>query len=790
MIKQNLKIIFRTLLKNRYYTFSLIIGFSLSFLSAFTILLFLIHEFQADTFHKNYRNIYRVLMNDPISHEKGLITFHQLPEKLANFPEIKLATHFYAPGKINISAIDKISTSSLLIENSIYADENFLKIFDFNTLSGNREKLLEAPFNIVLTKELAYKLYGNYDIIGEVIDVNDKPYHVTGVVDNIPSNSHIVFSALLSKSSLPRSEFPLDYPGLTYILLNGNAVVSELESKLSLSQESLIPYEHDSQFEKPFRIEPLKTVYFYESKIPSMFKSILITRELITLKALLLISILILFLSIFNYANYSQSKIFFQAKENLIKRIFGASLLSRWVQFVTEALTIIWISFFISLILIFIFLPFFNGIVDSNISQQYIFDIKVIGSMLLITCMVAIILGSFSYIVDNRLNTLAIKTGNFSFSQGRIRFLNIIFVIQVMGSLCVIALTLVVFGQMKFIKNYDPGYSITNTLEINLNSLPEGYNPQIIKQELEKLPQVISCSVCSGSPLTGRWKSGVKFNDSKIELSSYYGDIDFVNVLKIQIQEGRAFNPEIPSDTTAILINETGKKVFQLNKEFEPIDPQFKLPAKVIGVFKDIIYSNLKDWVSPTLIGYQSYKSIDFDGGKLLIRVNQLDKDLIESVKQIWQGVVRDVPFEYSVLEEKYSSLHQQEFKQSKLFIVGSAISIILCLGGLVGLSLFLSQKKSKSIAIRKVLGATTINLSLMYVYQLAKVIFICSIFTIPMVFSLSHKWLEQFAYKNEPSFMIIIQSFIIMFSVSIFSVLYQIIKTAAENPVETLKHE
>jgi putative ABC transport system permease protein len=791
MIRTSYKLIIRSLFfKNRIYTLSLILGFTLAFVSSFTILTLLIHEFRADSNHKKFDNIYRLIMNDPISYKTGLITFHQIPQKLEIFPEVNSSTHLYTKKKINLTRINGHQENTLLVENSIYVDENFLKIFDFKLITGNPENLLNEPYSIVLTKELALNLFNSTDIVGESVGINNQSFHITGIIDDIPSNSHLQFSLLLSKSSLSKSEFSLDYPGLTYVLLRDGLSSLEFENKLEKAQKQILPYNSESNFEKPFRLEPLRDVYFSEFKIPSAFNNILTVRELRTLKTLLLISILILLLSIFNYANYSQSRIFFQLKNNFVRRVFGASLISRWMQFVIESLTIISISFILSISLIYVLIPFFNDLINSNMSESFIFQGNVIGLLLAIIILISTVLGTFSFILDSKLNISTIASGNIIVTKSRMIFLNSIFCIQVIGSFCIVSFTLVVFNQITYIKNYHPGYTTSNCIEINLNELPEGYNPQPLKNLINTIPKVISSTVCSGSPLSGRWKSSMKIDDEKIELSSYYGDIDFIETLEVTLVEGRLFDTAFLTDTSSILINETGKSLFKLNNDFEPDDSKIKLPGKVIGVFNDITYSNLKEQIGPTLIGYQSFNALDFDGGKLIVRTTSFDNDFIETIQKNWKELNKDVPFEYSVVEERFNSLHRDEFKQFKLFAIGSLICILLCIFGLVGLSVLLSQKKSKEIAIRKILGATTLELSLKYIFHLCKVIFICSAISIVPIVLISQQWLNKFAYKDNNYFITTFFAFIIMCTITLMAVIYQIFMTTIKNPTESLKCE
>lgn len=790
MVKGIFKVAIRSLFfKHRLYTFSLIFGFTLSLVSSFIILVYLIHEYQFDSNHKNYKLIFRLLMNDPISQKTGLITFHQIPQKLESFSEVSLSTHLYTKKKIYLINHEPTSVSTL-VENSIYADENLLKIFNFKILAGNPSKLLSEPYNIILAKELAEKIFNSIDVIGKSLEIDRHQYQITGILDNIPSNSHLQFSLLISKASLPKSEFPLEYPGLTYVLLTDEKSSLELEDKLEKYQKEFLPNASETNFEKPFRLEPLKEVYFSGYKIPLSFSNILLVRELKSLNALLIIAILILLLSIFNYANYSQSRTIFQIKNNFIRRVFGASLISRWIQFIIESLIILNLSFFISIFLIYILLPIFNDLVNSRITWSYIFQIRVIGLLMSIIALISVLLGTFSYILDSRLSLSSFSTGKVTISKGRMTLLNSIFFIQVIGSLCITSFTLIVFKQINFIKNFDPGYTFTNSMEINLNNLPEGYNPQILKNEINSLPNVISSTVCSGNPMSGRWKSSLKVGDSKIELSSYYGDIDFIKTLNIKLVDGRVFSDEILTDTASILINETGMRVLNLDSILEPGDNKVKLPGKIIGVFKDIAYNNLKEQVGPTIIGYQSYKTLDFDGGKLIIRVNHLNEEFINSVKNKWKDVIKDIPFEYSIIEEKFKALHQEEFKEGKLFMTGSIVCIFLCLFGLVGLSALISQKKVREIAIRKVLGATTTELTINYIFRLVKVIFISSILSIAPIMIISQEWLSKFTYKESGYLTPILIAFVILCLTSLLVTFYQILMATTKNPTESLKYE
>jgi len=352
-----------------------------------------------------------------------------------------------------------------------------------------------------------------------------------------------------------------------------------------------------------------------------------------------------------------------------------------------------------------------------------------------------------------------------------------------------ISISSIVFYQNQFILTRPIGYAKENVVEIHLNGLPENFNPQVLKEELIRFPEVISATVCNGSPLTGRWTRGVQLNGSTVELSSFSGDIDFINTLDLTILKGRVFSMNLPSDTAALLVNETAARLFSLDENFEPDDHQLKLSGRVIGIVKDFHFSSLKEKITPAVVGYHSFKRIGFEGSNLMIRLTDKN-DFLKNAEQIWKKLLPYSPFEYSLLDQKYLALYSEDFNQSDLLLVGTVVSIAINLFGLLGLALFTAQRRSKEVAIRKVLGATSKNILIMFLLQIIKAALISSIIATPIALYFSDLWLENFVYKVEPSWIIFALSIFVIVLIALISVFYQAYRSSTRNPAETLKYQ
>ncbi len=791
MLRQSLKIILRSFRKNKFYSTSLLAGFSLAFSISFLLAVYLIHELSTDHFHSRYKDIYRVLMNEPISMEKGIITFQELPAKLINsYPEVELATHIYYPHKTRIYKGNSLNSDLIDEESLFYADTSFLSIFTFNLIRGDVNNALKEPGSILITQAAAQQYFGTFDVVDRQLYIEKQPYTITGLIEDPVENTQFRFNLLISKTSLRKSTFPLDFAGVTYIRLKEGSNAEELEAKLENNQNQIFPFEPEKKMKEPFTLQPLSETYFYQN-IPGHISAILKTGNQDFIRMLKFVAIIILVLSIFNYLNFSQSKAIFTLRENLIKRIFGASKsILKW-HITFEAGVLVLMSALLSIFLIALILPAFNQLFATNLRLSFLSNPVVFTILILGVCAVTLILGFASYyFLARSLNTptLSVKLQKNSVNTV---ITNTVFVVQLAGSTILVTTALVIFSQVNFLKNHSPGYQTKNIIEIDLSNLSSSTSLHALKDEINKIPGVISSTLTYGSPLTGRWTTSLKTKNTTVELGSYNGDEDYVKTFELNVIEGRSFNREIASDTNAILINESGKKLLQLDENFEPEDKEVKTASRIIGVVQDFNYFSFKETIGPAVIGYSPFLKVsDFGGTLIAIKLSAITSELMAQINAAIKKTAPDEIFDYTLLDENYRALHQKEESQLNMVLSGGFISVLISIFGLLGLSFFISARKSKEVAIRKTLGASTLTITGMFIKRLLLLAGISFLISIPLSISFTNRWIAEFAYKTDLSPGLWILAILVMIVILLLSVSQLLYTAATKNPIEALRQD
>lgn len=748
-------------------------------------------EITADQFHDRHEDIYRVMMNEPVSMKMGIITFHQLPAALTHdFPEVDLATHLYYSKRTLLYTGNTAGSTYFEERELFHADENFLKFFSFQLLSGDPLLALKEPRSLVLTEKTAVRYFGSRDVIGKILYIKKEPYTITGVLKETTHNTHLRFNVLISKTSLKPSNFALDYSGLTYIRLAAHSDAQALVAKLDKNQLKYLPFEPEQELYQPFTLQPLSEIYFFKQS-PAFLNSILKSGSKESTNMLMLVAVVIIILSMFNYLNFAQSKALFTFKQIAVRRVFGASKRSFIVTVMFEALVVVGISLVIGILVVALTIPLFNRLFNTDIQFLFMANAQVVVTIGILVVLVTVALGFMSYYVLSRTQNTNIQAMEMQRSSKGSRIVNGIFIVQLTGSTILIAIALAVLHQVNFLKNHSPGFEPKGVVEINLSSVPPSVSLSALKDQINQIPGVVSSSLTYGGPLTGRWTTSVTINDQPYEIGSYNGDIDYVNTFKIQLIEGRVFDPEIASDTSAMLINEAGKKLLQLDENLETNGKSIQLSSKIIGVVKDFHYASLREGIEPAVIGFGHFERLDdFGEAKIAVRSDKLDNQQLATFKQILAHVSPDVPFEYVLLEDNYENLHQKETAQLNMILAGGLISLIISIFGLIGLTMFLSVRKIKEVAIRKTLGASTGSIIFMFIKKLVVLVLVSFILSIPFSWVFISKWLSGFVYKVmvSPTVWILTLVFMVLITlVSVFQLLYQ---AAKKNPAVVLKRD
>ena len=774
MLKNYFKITFRNLFRYKTYSFINITGLAVGIACAVLIMLWVRYELSYDKFNKNSDRLYRV---DFTTTQKDYYGSYQ-PGPLAkylkdNFPEVEQAT-VYSEIKNKLS----LDTKGFFCTGSIVGPD-FFQMFSFHLAEGDPDKILEAPNSIVISKSMAKKIFGQNNPLGKTIKLNDQPgYLVTGVFSDVPQTSSLQFDFVMPFSNTPDWMKMWDRKCVqTFILLKKNASFDDVNNKISGLMDKFNP-----TWKNVLYLFPLSNVHLHEpgGSGPTIYIYIFS-----------LFGILVLIVACINFMNLSTARSEKRMKEIGIKKAVGSSRMELIKQFLIETLSFSFISLLLAIGLIELFLPYLNSLLGIHIVMDY--SITVILILLGITFLTGLISGSYPAIYLSSFNPMLILSNRNSRGEKRSYILRRILVIaQFSFSIFIICCVLLIGKQLSFLQSKNIGFNKNHVLMISTRGTLQ-QKVSLVKEELLKFPFVQSAAV-SATDLTSFEGAGSgpvdwegKTSDKVIEVGFNFVDEDFAKTFQIKMKEGRFFSKDFTTDMSdAFVINAAAEKAMNLK---DPINKKlttwFGRKGKIVGVISNFNTESLKNEMTPVV--FIPTNAANY----LCMRISSANiAGEIKSIKNTIKTIVSDDPFEYHFLDKQIDSLYKTEQMTGKLTMFIAILAIFLSCLGLFGLVIFSSEQRTKEIGIRKVLGASILNVLFMLTKDFTKWILIANIIAWPAAYFVMSKWLQGFAYKIDISLWIFILSGVIALTISIFTISFRAIKAATANPVKSLRYE
>jgi putative ABC transport system permease protein len=790
MITHYLKTAGRMLVKYKVYSVINISGLSIGLACGILILLFVRNELSYDRFHIKQKNLYRVNL---IHEQAGQMTSMAVtvaaigPSMIQDFPEVKGMTRMSSEQDGFFTWQNKHYFTSLIS----YADSSFFDLFSFKLITGNPKTVLAEPFTVVLSEKLAKQIFGDKNPVGEFIRLNNKDnLLVTGVVENAPPNSSIKFNALVSFSSLYKDpNVYLDWDGgysyYNYIELSDNAKLSDLEKRFPGFLEKNINYKYKEvgvtvhMFVQPLRDLHLRSNLDYDTD----------TRGSLTMNYIFLaIALFILAIACINFMNLATARSMKRAKEVGLRKVVGADRKQIIRQFLGESVTTSFIALIGAIILIEIFQPEFNRLVNTELHLFRMENAGFIAGIFILTFAVGILAGSYPSFFMASYQPFKIMKGDFVVRSGKPVLRNILVVFQFFISSALILFTLLVFLQMKYINRKDLGYNKENVIYLTLHDSQVRDKIEILKTEFKYIPDVISAGASTGMPGYGLTSNGYfpEGYQEPVMIHALDVDYDFLGVMKIPVVAGRSFSKEFSTDANAFLINQTlAKKLGWTDPVGKKIMRDGKHP--VIGMISDFHFSTLHTKIEPLLItmkpwdGYY-YLAIRVAPGNLTNTLNAIEKK--------WTEVLPDQPFSVEFLDRYVANAYASENNTGETFLYFSLLAIFIACMGLFGLANYSGEQKRKEIGIRKVYGASDRNILTLLSSDFTKWVIVANILAWPLAYWAMDKWLQLFEYRTGISVWIFVLTFGITSVISVITIIYQVIHAAHANPVDTIKYE
>lgn len=775
MLRNNLKIALRNLTRHKVYSLINIIGLGVGIACAVLTILWIQYELSFDRFHKNADKLFRVVFTNNQGDFHG---FYQ-PGPLANylkesFPEVEHATN-YSEMECKISR----ETQGFFCTGS-FVDSSFFKMFSFPLIEGNSNSVLSSPNSIVISKSLSDKLFGGINPVGKTLKLDDRSEAVVaGVFSDVPKTSHMQFDFVIPFSTAPDWMKMWDRKCVnTYLLFRDNVSFDEVNNKISRVMD-----EHNPEWKNILYLFPITKSHLYE---PGE------TGTIIYMYIFSAFSFLILIVACINFMNLSTVRSQKRMKEIGIKKTIGSSRMDLIKQFMIETLQLSFISLLLAVVLVELALPFLNSMLNAGITLTYSWEMFLV--LLGVTLFAGLTAGSYPSLYLSSLKPILVLNDRTSKSgEKRSSVLrNTLVIAQFSFSIFIITCVLIIGNQLKFIQSKNLGFNKEQVLVVSARGALQQSVP-ILKEELLKLSSVQSVSA-SATNLTDFQGAGTgpvdwegKNPDKIMEVGFNFVDGDFAKTLQVKMKQGRFFSKEFPTDMSeAFVVNESAVKLMGIENPINKnLTTWFGRKGKIIGVISDFNTSSLKEEMTPVVFLMAS------SANNLFVRISPVNiSETLSLIEDKLKEIVPDDPFEYRFLDEHINTLYRTEQITAEFAAFIAVLAIFISCLGLFGLASFSGEQRTKEIGVRKVLGASVINVLLMLSKDFLKWIVLANIIAWPAAYFVMNKWLQDFAYRTEIEWSMFLIAGLIALLIALLTISIQTIKAALANPIDSLKYE
>ncbi len=800
MLKNYFKVALRSLAKNKIFSLINIVGLSFGITCSILLMLYLQNELAYDKFNTNAENIYRIGAKYTIGgveSEFANIARPVAPTLTKEFPEVLEFARFVKYNRLsgNPVTVRDIDDKEKELEEELvfFADSSAFKVFSYNLVKGNPEKALNEKFTAVITEDFAYRLFGDEDPMGKVITFdNNEQCKITGVIENLPGPTHLDFEVLISYATFHNEVDWQRWIGghvYSYLLLNENHNINEFAAKW--------PGFFDKYMSETFNrmnakcdiiIQPLADIHLYSN----LQWEVADNGNIVYVYVLAIVAVFILIIACINYVNLTTARSTVRAKEVGVRKAIGANRNSLINQFLSESVLISIISIAVSVLFTFLLLPFFNTIAGKQLSFNLFSDPLIFAGIILIGFFVNLVSGVYpafylsSFIpVDVLKDKLNIITKRFSLRQ-------LLVIVQFAISVVIIIGIGIVNDQLQFVKNKDLGFDKENVIAINIKDKHIQENINSIKNDFLQIPGILSTATSYDLPGKDLNKTAFavpvsegNYEDNEFQFMQI--DYDYVDLMGLEIIQGRNFDRTMTTDKeNAVIINQATVDKFGWDN---PVGYEFRAGEetyKVIGVIKDFHVESLHNTIAPVAIFLSNPEA-----GWLYLK---LQSDNLSAtmglINDKWQELQSAFPISYVFVDENFNKLYNSDEKLSEIFRYSAFITIFISCLGLLGLSVFTAEQKIKSVAVRKVLGASVPNILIELSKEFLLLLIISNVIAWPIAYYFMNEWLTDFAYRINIGFGNFIFATVISILIAFATISYQTIKSASVNPVKLLRYE
>lgn len=788
MLKTYFKIAYRNLIRHKAYSIINISGLAIGMAASILILLWVQNELSYDRFHKNADQIYRITCN--ASGFKAAVNPAGMPAGLkAQMPEIK-----------NTVRLSHLSTNLFEVGNRkfeekrvFYADDTFLQIFSYALAKGDPLTALKRVDGVLITQDMAKKYFGQEDAIGKVLRKdNGGNVVVTGVLANIPANSDLQFDFILPMASIAKTNNDLknnvwdNFNFYSYVQLDKNFVPTAASLSKFAQQMTRIYHKVQPEMKIEFQLQPLTSIHLSQPlqvDLPGH-------GNVQYVRIFFIVAILILVVACINFMNLATARSARRAKEIGLRKVAGAIRGQLIIQFLGESLLISFFALLLALALVWLFLPLFNNLADKKLAIDFL-NGKLWLSLLGIALVTGLVSGSYPALFLSGFNPVKVLKGNMKSLGGNLLFRNGLVVTQFIVSILLLIGTVTIYNQLKFIKNRNPGFEKDNLLYMPMTG--DMWNKQqALKSELKQNPLTSNFTVISDLPtnlisgtLSVDWVG--KDPRSQVVIPSMDVSEDFIQVFKMKILSGRGFSTSFKADSNNFVVNERMLSIMGL-KTATAVGKSLTFQGtkgNIIGVVKDFNFKPIQQSIEPLVLRLNKY------GGIVIVRtVPKSTEATIKALAKISEQLNPAYPFKYDFLDQDLASMYKGEQQMGSIFNLFALLAIFISCLGLYGLSAFMAEQRTKEIGVRKVLGASVLNVVYLLSTGITRLILVAIAIAIPLSWYAVDSWLASFAYHISVGWVVFVVASLAALIIAWLTVSYESIKVAIVNPIKSLRTE
>lgn len=787
MYRNYFKIGWRNIIRQKTYSLLIISGLSIGMACSILILLWVSNELSYDHFHSNANQIYRLTCS--AGDFKAAVSPAGMAFGLqSEMPEIESAVRLSKP----IPTLFEVGENKFEESRVFFADSNFLKVFSFPLLKGNPNTVLNDPGTVLITEDIARKYFGRKEAMGQVIRVNNKEdFVVAGILANTPSNSHLQYDFIIPMSTLTKSNHDLQnnvwdrFNFYTYLKLNENIRRAPTDIKQLVDRIDKIYKTHVQDEKIDFQLQPLTDIHLHSNlqiDLPGHGNAQYVN-------IFFIVAIFILLVACINFMNMATARFAHRAKEVGLRKVIGAGRYQIILQFLGESMIISFLSLAVAIAIVYFSLPVFNQLFEMAL-MIHLLNGKLLISLMVIALVTGIISGSYPALFFSGFKPAQVLKGKLKVAWGNLMFRNGLVVAQFVIAIVLLVGTAVVYRQMDFVKNKNLGFDKANLIYMPMTG-DLWSKREVLKIALSQNPLLHEFSIISDLPTTlisgtinVQWEG--KDPDFQIVIPSIDVDERFIDVFKMQMLAGRSFSDEFKGDSFNYVINEKAMQIMGMNIH-NAVGQDLSFGGDrgtIIGVVKDFNFKSLQYDIEPLVL------RLNRGGGLVMVRTGGNTEATIKALEIISHELNPAYPFTFGFLDEDLNNLYRSEQQMGRIFNLFAVLAIFISFLGLFGLAAYIAEQRTKEIGIRKVLGATVINMVVMLSKDFLKLVVLAIVIASPFAWWAVNKWLQHFAYHIDIEWWMLVMAGLVAIVIALLTVSSQAIKAALMDPVKSLQSE